>query len=418
MTTVSNTHVQGLYHRLTVTLPAAQAEADAARGRRADASNNSDSEAWQRAWDKVREKAYREALEQSDLRVVSEPEFAWLSMAPEEDRVFTATVEVLPKVDLVGLKGLVIDRPVVEVSEDDVSHALELLREEHKTFRIVERPARPGDRVVFDYTGTLDGVAFEGSTVQGAAAVLGAGDVLDDMEVALVGRLGGETFAVPITFPDDYAKPDLRDRCAQFNIVVQTVAGFGLPEFGPAFVRRLGIASGSIDELREQLRERLDSECIQARKRYEHRQLTEALLDAVPVVVPETLLGHEVQRIRQTFQQDTTQDTPEEQMPEAPLEATAQRRVALSLILSELIRQRNIRLDEDRVDKKLDELAARYGQVDAVKSRYRADAQVMHNVRALVMEELGFEAALSMARKRPDPMSLGALLQTAEQTGG
>lgn len=413
MTTVANTHVQGLYHRLTVTLPAAQAEADAARVRRADASNNSDGEAWQRAWDKVREKAYREALDESDLRVVSEPEFEWLSRATEEDRVFTATVEVLPTIDLGGLKGLVIDRPVVEISEDDVSHALALLREEHKTFRVVERSARPGDRVVFDYTGTLDGVAFEGCTVQGAAAVLGEGDVLGDMEAALVGRAGGEVFAMPITFPGDYAKVDLRDRCAQFNIVVQTVAGPGLPEFGPAFVRRLGVTSGSIDELREQLRERLDSECMQARQRYEHRQLTQALLDAVPVVVPETLLGHEVQRIRQTFDQDT----PEEQIPEAPLNATAQRRVALSLILSELIRQRDIHLDEDRVDKKLDELAARYGQIDVVKSRYRGDAQLMHNVRALVMEELGFEAALSMARKRPEPMSLSTLLQTAEQTG-
>lgn len=414
MTMVSSTPLKGLYHRLTVTLPAAEAAAEAASVRRADANGRSDSEAWQRAWDNVCQKAYRQALEQGDLRVVSEPEFEWLSTAPDEDRVFTATVEVLPTIDLGGLKGLVINRPVVKISDDDIDHALELLRDEHKTFRVVERPARTGDRVVFDYTGTLDGNGFDGSDVQGAVAVLGTGDALDAIEAALIGRAAGEVFALPVTFPDDYFDSDLCGQCAQFEIAVLTVAGPALPEFGPAFVRRLGVASGSTDELREQLRERLDAECTQARLRYERRQLTQALLDAVPVVVPETLLGHEVERIRDTFEQDTAaSDGSDAQMPDAPLVATAKRRVALSLILSELIRQREIRLDEDRVDKKLDELAARYGQVDVVKSRYRGDAQLMHNVRAMVMEEAGFEAALGMARKRPEPMSLSKLLQAA-----
>ncbi|MCG8324202.1 MAG: trigger factor, partial [Thiotrichales bacterium] len=376
-----------------------------------------DDDAWRQALNKVREQAYQEALNQSELRVVSEPEFAWLSARPGADCVFTATVEVLPTVDISGLDKLVIERPDTEVSDDDVTRALELLRDEHKSFDSVERPARVGDRVVFDYVGTIDGNAFKGSAVEGAAAVVGAGDTLDDMDAALVGRAAGQAFTVPITFPGDYTEFDLRGKCAQFDIVVQTVAEPCLPDLGPDFVRRLGVTSGSLEELRGQLRDRLEHECTQARHRYERRQLSQALLDAVPVTVPETLLRQEMQRIRQTFEQETTSgEVPAEPMPEAPLEATAKRRLALTLILSELMHQCKIRLDERQVEKKLDELAVRYGDVESVKRRYRADEQLMHNVRALVMEETGFEAALKTARKTSVSMSFDELLR-ADQEG-
>ncbi len=408
MTAVSSKHLHGLYHRLTVTLPAAEVPTGIARVSAVDM----DDDPWRQELDKVREQAYQVALKQTGLRVVSKPEFAWLTAEPGVDCVFTATVEVFPTVDLSGLDKLVIERPDTKVNDADVNRALELLRDEHKTFESVERSAQAGDRVVFDYTGSIDGAAFKGSAIEGATAVLGAGDTLDEMDAALIGRAVGEAFSVAITFPDDYTESDLRGKSARFDVIMQAVAEPRLPDPGPEFVRQLGIASGSIEELRGQLHDRLEYECTQARQRYERRQLSQALLDTIPVTVPETLLRDEMQRIQQTFQQHTTADEAlAEPIPEAPLEATAKRRLELTLILSELMRQRNITPEESRVEKKLDELASRYGEVESVKRRYRADDHLMHNVRALVMEEAGFEAALEMARKIPVSMSLNELLQ-------
>ena len=405
---VSSKHLKGLYHRLTVTLPAAEVPIGIARVDSAVL----DDDPWQQELNKVREKAYQTALKQSQLRVVSEPEFAWLTAQPGADCVFTATVEVLPTVDLSGLDKLVIECPDTEVSDSDVSHALELLRDEHKIFESVERPAQVGDRVVFDYIGTIGGNAFKGSAVDGASAVIGAGDTLDELDSALIGRSAGDTFTIPITFPDDYAESELRGKCAQFNIVIQTVSEPRLPEPDANFVQQVGLSSDTLDELRAQLRDHLEHECSQARHRYIHRQLSQGLLDTVPVEVPETLVGEEVQRIRQTFESNIAAgEEPTESLPEAPLEATAKRRLALSLILSEVIKQANIRLDESKVEKKLEELAARYGEVESVKRRYRADEQVMQNVRALVMEEAGFGAALDMVSKTPVSLSLDELLR-------
>lgn len=406
MTTVSRKHVQGLFHCLTVTLPANEVAAE----------TNSEDE-WQAALTKAREEAYQEALTQTGLRVVGEPEFAWLSTEPEADIVFTATVEVLPIIDLSGLDKLEIECPDTEVSDSDVTNALELLRDEHKTFEIVERAAQEGDRVVFDYDGTIDGKPFKGSNVEGDAAVVGANDVLDEMDAALIGRMAGEEFTLPITLPDDFAEQDLRGKCAQFDIVIQTVAEPHLPDLEKSFIKRLGVDSGSLEELREQLRDSLEIECARARERYERRQLSQGLLDAVSVTVPETLLREEVQRIRKTFEQNTeSEEESVESMPDAPLEWTAQRRLELTLILSELMQQRDIQIDENLMDKKMEELAAPYGEVESVKRRFRSDEQLMHNIRGLVMEEAGFEAALTMARKTPVTMTLDELLQADQES--
>lgn len=405
---VSSKHLRGLYHRLTVTLPAAEVPTGIAR---VD-SAVMDDDPWQQELNKLRERAYQTALEQSQLRVVGEPEFTWVTAQPGADCIFTATVEVLPTVDLSGLDKLVIECPDTKVSDSDVSHALELLRDEHKIFESVQRPAQTGDRIVFDYIGSIDGNAFKGSAVDGASAIIGAGDTLDELDSALIGRSAGDTFTIPITFPDDYAESELRGKCAQFNIVIQTVSAPRLPEADATFVQKVGLDSGSLEQLRAQLRDRLEYECTQARHRYIRRQLSQGLLDAVPVEVPETLVGEEVQRIRQTFESNIAAgEEPTESLPEAPLEATAKRRLALSLILSELIKQTNIRLDESKVEEKLDELAVRYGEVESVKQRYRSDKQLMQNVRALVMEEAGFEAALEMVSKTSVNMNLDELLR-------
>jgi len=195
------------------------------------------------------------------------------------------------------------------------------------------------------------------------------------------------------------------------------------PDLGPEFIRQLGVKSGSVEDLRGMLRERLEAECDRKRERYEREQITERLLEAIPVEVPETLLHYETQRMRETFKQQNADaqrgaEAEQDALPEEPLRATAERRVALSLILSEVIRQHDIRLDQKRVDRKLDELVARFGQSEETKRRYRENQQIMHSVQALVTEEEGFEEAMRNVRRKRVPMSFDALLSAFHGDSG
>lgn len=420
-------HLDGLYYQLTERIAAddIQGVYERALRRQSESGESLDQTderlgrvAWQDALTTARDVAYDNAIKQSDLRPIGEPNFDWTQCEPGTDCVFTATFEVLPPVDLDGLSDVEIQRPDVSVGDDDVNRALEVLREEHERFTEVSRPARVGDRVTFDFAGDLAGETFEGSSGEAAKAVIGAGDVLDDMDTALIGRSGGEQFITSVTFPVDYARSALRGETAVFRVTVRAVAEPEYPDIDGDFAKRVGIESGSVDELRGDIHQRLESECERAKARYEHRMLTDSLLASVPVAVPEALLEHEVARVRETFEsqdgQHNQDDTDEsEQMPEEPIRATAERRVKLSLILSEFIRQHDIRLDEKRVEQKLDELASGFAlaDVEMTKLQYRNNEQVMHNVQALVIEQQALDAIFEHVKKTPVSMSVDSLLQ-------
>lgn len=421
-------HTNGLHYRLTERIASSDIEDIFERVLRrriqsgesiADARRRLHDEAWSDAVATARNVAYDNALKQSGLRPVSEAQFDWQQHDNDEDYRLTASFEVLPSIDISRLEEVEIKRPAVEVTDDDVHRALEIMLSEHKTFEPVTRSAQVGDRVTFDYDGTINGASFEGSAVERACAVIGEGDMLGDMEVALIGRSAADDFTALITFPSDYAKPGLRGEDAEFRIVIHEVAGPESAILDTDMVKRLGIESGSVDALRAQLHQQLTSEAEQRRERYERQQLTDALIDAIPVTVPDTLLEHEIERIQATFESDASaasDSAADEPLPEQPLRATAERRVALSLILSEVIREYGIRLDQARVEERLDELAARFtlGDVEVVKQQYRDNAEVMHNIQALVLEEQGFGVAFEHVRKTQVTMSLDTLLRQTE----
>lgn len=416
-------HLRGLYYQLTAAIPATDIEDVFERKLRRECKSDAASrETRQQAWDEAlnlsRELAFKHALKNAELRAVGEPEYAWVQREFGQDCEFTATFEVFPAIDLGGLAEVEIESPATEITDADTSRALDVLREGHKVFKTAARAAQWGDCVTFDFDGRLNAESFDGGSKQGVSAVLGEADVLGDMETALIGCSAGDTFDVELAFPDDYPDPSLLGERAEFHIAVHSVASPEFPEFDPDFVRKLGVESGSLDELRSQVRGRLESECERTRQRYQRRLLIDALLEAVPVTVPEILLGHEIERLRAAFEQESNpQDaagtTPD--IPVAPLKATAERRLRLSLILSEIIRQHKVRLDPNRVEIKLDQLAAGFALPDAsaTKRQYRDNSQVMHNVQALVIEEQGFEAALQSVRTKPVSMSFDTLLQAS-----
>lgn len=426
--TASIEHTKRLYYRLTERIPQSDVEDIFERVLRRQRESGESIEAarqrlheqaWKDAVATAQEVAYKNALKQSGLRPVSERQFEWKRDENREDYQFTARFEVLPSIDISLLDEIEIERPEAEVTDDDVSHALEVLLGEHKIFEPVARSAQLRDRVTFDYEGTINGAPFEGSALEGACVVIGEGDVLEDVEVALIGRSSGDDFRALITFPDDYSKPSLRGEEVEFHIRVHEVAAPELPTLDSAMVKRLGVESGSVEELRAQLHEQLTSEAEHRIERYERQQLGDALIDAIPVTVPDTLLEHEIERMRTTFESgasvppDAAADGP---LPEQPLRETAERRVALSLILSEIIREYDIRLNQARVDQKLGELAEKFAFTDAeaIKRQYRDDAQLMHNVQALVIEEQAFETAFEHVRMIPVSMSLDTLLRRTE----
>lgn len=354
-------------------------------------------QAREEAVDAVVQKSYGEALQQQALNPAGAPRITEFKM-PEGDEGlrYVAEIEVFPEITLAAMTEVKVERPQTEISEADVDAMIENLRKQRASFAAVERAAAEGDRVTVDFKGTIDGEAFDGGSAQGMPIVLGEGRLLKDFEGPIVGMKAGESKTITVTFPEDYHAEQLRGKKADFEVSVQTVEELVLPEVDDAFCAAFGVKEGGIDALRSEVRKNMARELEQAIKRRVKQQVMDGLLAANEFAVPQVLVDEEAARVREQF----TQQMRGAQAAELPLklfEGEAQRRVKLGLLIAELAKNAELRVDAQRIDALLDTVAASYEDPEEVKRYYRSRQDLMQSLANLAAEDRIVEFVLESA---------------------
>lgn len=365
--------------------------------------------------------AYPNALDQAELKPAGQPELDLGDVKAGEPLEFTASFDVYPDIELTGLDTISVEKPVTEITDADVDKTIDRIRDQNKTYAVVERESQDEDQIVIDYVGRIDGEAFEGGTGNATELVLGAQQFLPDLERALVGRKAAEQFDVDVSFPDDYGAKDLAGKTANFDVTVKSVAEAQLPELDEEFLKKVGIEDGGVDALKVKIRESLEQEKNNAVDSRVKTQVMDALHDANPIEVPASLVAQEIGRMRKEamarmpeHMQD--EDQARKLMPDDSLRESAERRVALGLLIGEVIAEQSLELDQDRVQVKLDEVAAGYGdQADMVKQYYQSNPQLMQGLQAMVMEEQVVDTLLEKATVSDKPVDLDELLNSNAQ---
>jgi len=367
---------------------------------------------------------YPEALEKVELKPAGRPNVELGDYKPGEALEFTATFDVYPEIKLQGLDKLKVERPVAEVTDADVDKTIERLREQNKEFVEVEREVQDGDQAVIDYVGKIDGEAFSGGTGDDIKVDVGEGRFLPDLERALVGRKAGEQFDVTVNFPEDYGSEDLAGKAAQFDVTMKSVNEAKLPEVDDEFMKKLGVEEGGDAALRAKIKESLEGEAKNAVETRVKTQIMDGLHKANPIEVPKSMVAQEIDRMRQEalqrmpeeFRQDP--EKAKELLPDEQLRESGERRVALGLLLAEVISEKKIELNRDRVSEKLDELAAQYGQAEQaeqIKQYYKSNPQMMQGIEAMVMEGQVVESLLEDANVKDKKVALDDLMQEASE---
>lgn len=366
---------------------------------------------------------YPEALEEAELKPAGEPELDLGEIKPGEPLEFTASFDVYPDIELTGLDAISVDKPSAEITDADVDKTVERIREQNKTFTAVERESRDGDRVVVDYVGRVDGETFEGGTGNDIEVVLGDERFLPELERELVGRRADERFEVDVDFPDDYGAEDLAGKTAAFDVTVKSVAEPQLPELDDAFLQQMGVEQGGVDAFRARIRESLEQEKRKAIDTRVKTQVMDAVHAANPIELPESLVREEIGRMREEAKAHMPEHMQQDEhqlrqlLPDDVLRDNAERRVALGLLIGQVIADKGIELDDERVQAKLDEVAADYGdQAGAVKQYYESNAQLMQGLQAMVMEEQVVDQLLENATVTDQQVDLDELLNANAQS--
>ncbi len=359
--------------------------------------------------DKLVQSTFAEAVVQEKLSPAGGPRIEPLDMSEGADLKYRATFEIFPDVELKGLQFHV-DRPVAEVTEQDIDAMIENLRKQRPLFTAVERESRNGDRVAVDFEGRIDGEPFEGGKGENVQITLGEGRMLKDFEAGLLAAKAGDEKTIPVTFPADYGAPNLAGKTASFAIKIRSVEQQDLPEINDEFLKAFGIEAGGIERLRQEIGDNMRRELGETIRMNVRKQVMDQLLASNPIEVPKVLLDSEIRNLqmdagRRAGARDASQLPAAEQFHE-----TARRRLAMGILVREVIKLHNIQTDRGRLQAKFNELASQYPSPQEVLKAYQSNPQAQEQVESLVLEDQVVDKLIESAAVTERPSTFKELM--------
>jgi trigger factor len=360
------------------------------------------------------ERSLRDAFSQENLIPAGGPEIEPKSMARGKDLEYTASFDVYPEVGKLDLEGVVIERPVCEVTEEDIDRTLESMRRQRMVYRTVERAAKDGDQVRVDFKGTMDGEPFAGGEGENYELVLGEGQFVEEFEKGILGAAAGEQRTVTVNFPEDYHGEAVAGRQVEFEIQVKEVAEPELPEVNEEFIKSFGVEDGNLAALHQEISDNLERERDERVSRLTRSRVMDALIRENDLDIPAKLVEREIDGIiamnRAMLEQ---QGVPVEHFnPERDLyRVDAGRRVAMGLILSEIVRRNEMKPDQNKVKERIDKMAASYEQPEAFAQWYYSSRERMQQIESTILEEQIVELLLEGADVKEEKVSLKDLTE-------
>jgi len=316
-----------------------------------------------------------------------------------EDFNYTVEFEVYPEVELKDLENIEVEKPVVEVNDADVDTMLETLRKQQADWKETDAAVTAEDRVTVDFSGSIDGEEFEGGKASDFVLAMGQGRMIPGFEDGLLGHKAGEEFTIDVNFPEDYHAENLKGKAAKFAITLKKVEERELPELTPEFIKRFGVADGSVEGLRAEVRKNMERELKGAVRNRIKTQAIDGLVNANDIDVPAALIDGEVDVLRrQAAQRFGGNEKQALELPRELFEEQAKRRVVVGLLLGEVISQHELKADEDRVKALIEEMASAYEDPSEVVEFYSQNKELMNNMRNVALEEQAVETLLSKAK--------------------
>ena len=342
--------------------------------------------------------SYFEALQEQKLNPAGTPTIEPKVFEKDKDFEFVATFEVYPEFEVSGLDSIEIERLQAEVTDGDIDNMIDVLRKQNTRYAEVERSAENGDQVNIDFVGKLDGEVFAGGSAEGFDLVLGSGNMIPGFEEPLIGSKAGDEKVVTPTFPENYQNLDLAGKKAEFTVKINAVKAPTEPELDDEFFALFGHTEGGLEAFREEIKKNMQRELKAALKNKVKTQAFDALLENNKIELPKAPVEADINSLRQQAVQQFGGNINPEQLPADMFAAQAERRVALGLIVGQMIKQFDIKVEDDAVRAVVEEMAAAYQEPQQVIDWYYKNDKQLEEVRASVLEDQVVEHILGKAK--------------------
>ncbi len=334
------------------------------------------------------QKSYTDAVVQENLNPAGGPQIEPDTSADGNSFVYVATFEIMPEIELKGLDKIKVDKPDVAIGDKDFDAMIEKLRRQKATWVEIGRNSAKGDRVTVDFTGVLKGEPIDGGEGKQVPVILGEGQMLPDFEKALYGIGAGDEKSFKVKFPKDYAAEDLAGKKVDFSVKAHRVEEISLPPLDDSLAERFNVNEGGLDRLRQDIRENMRREADQKIKVELREQVMNALIEANPIEIPQTLKHQEMHALQRQAMRDLGVKDHEQAPPLENFADTADKRVRLGLLVRQLIADQTLMLDEALLRDHVAEMCAGYEKADEMVELYVNNPQVRQQVEPMVLEQM------------------------------
>jgi trigger factor len=317
--------------------------------------------------------SYKKAIEEQKFDVIGRPDIEEIQFSRGQPLQFAATVETAPEFELPEYKGIPVKREARTVTEEDVEHALEALRQPHASYKAVDRPAQTGDIVIVNYTGTCDGksiieLAPEAKSLseqKGFWIEMGGSAFIPGFAEQLMGVKAGEKRTVNVDFPPGFVAPELAGKRGSYETEVVEVREKVLPAVDETFAKNYG--AENLEKLRAGVRKDLETELSFKQNRSVRNQLIRSLLNRVNFELPESSVAHETRNVvyeivQENAKRGISRNVIEQQKEKIYSAATqgAKERVKVDFLLQKIAEKEDIKVSQEEIAQRITHLAGLY----------------------------------------------------------
>lgn len=366
----------------------------------------------------VMQNSLYEAITQEKLQPATRPELEDFDTEQTEGLVFTAKIEVLPEITIAPIEELKIEKPVCNVSDDDIDKMIEIVRKQHRKSEAVEREAAEDDSVVIDFIGRIDGEVFEGGTAKDFSLELGAKRFIEGFEDGLIGARAGDKRVLKLKFPEEYANKALAGKDTEFEVDVKVVNELVLPELDSELFATLGVTDGGLEEFRAEVRKNMERESEQATLTRVKESVMEKLYQANKMDLPASLVANEVTQLQTQYKSTLLQQgLSESDIPMGDISMfteQAEKRVTLQLLVADIIKINGIKVDPAKVRAMIEKAAVGYEDTSEVINWYYSDKNRLAEVEALALEEEVINWIMEKAQVNETELAFDALINKGQ----
>ncbi len=361
---------------------------------------------------------YEEAIQQQNLKPLSEPVFDLESDLEQLDSgfTFTATFDIYPELTDLDMDNLVINKPIAQITDADVDEMIQKIRMQQVTWSEVERAAINEDRVMIDFVATANGESFKGNEAKQIPIVLGTPSVFgSELDQHLLGKTANQDVEIDFTLPADYHVSALAGKQLKLATHISSVAEPILPEVNDSFaVTLLGTNDATVERLRHDIRANMETQLKYAIQFKLKQQALQLVLEKNNIEAPQSLIQVEAKRLLEITRKNQLDQRgyANPNMTEEQFLDRAKEGIRIGIVVNKLAEISQIQIDSERVREMIENVAATYENPAEVKQWYYNDPKHLREIEVAVLEEQVTEYLLNKAEVIEKQMTFNEVMSS------